>query len=104
MTKPARLIVLFLACDSGTAQAPDARVDRGGPCSTAAGQGCSCNRQFACPQATDRCAALGSGFGSFCANACTTKTQAVDCAMANGQLGVGACVLSIQGFLGKYCA
>jgi hypothetical protein len=76
----------------------------GEPCNPMTGQGCPCGHAFACPQASDQCAALGSGFGSFCANACTTKTQAVDCAMAPGQLGVGACVLTIQGMTGKYCA
>ena len=104
MTKSACFLLLFCACGSAPSQQADAPVNTGEPCNAMTGQGCPCGGLFGCPVASDQCAALGKGFGSFCANACTAKTQAADCAMAPGQLGVGACVLTIQGSLGKYCA
>jgi hypothetical protein len=96
--------LLLAACNQGPMPRFDAPISTGEPCNMATGQGCVCNPQVACPQAGDVCANLGGSFGSFCANACTQATQATDCALAPGQLGVGACVLTVQGFPGKYCA
>ena len=99
------LSLLLAACDTGPMLRVDAPVSMGEPCNTTTGQGCICSPQAACPIPGNVCANLGNGtFGSFCSNACTQATQATDCALAPGQLGVGACVLTIQGFPGKYCA